>query len=214
MSISSRTKIKICGLMSEQDAEYVSEACADFAGVILAPDRKRTVSAETVKRIRRALNPDIPLTGVFVNAQIAEICAFAEKGLIQLVQLHGQEDAAYLMKLRKRCSLPVIQAFRIESERDLRQAEHSEADLVLLDHGIGGTGEGFDLSLLEKGFSRPFLLAGGLHPGNVAAAVSGYRPCGVDVSSGVETDGRKDSEKMKAFVTEVRHADKEQEVLL
>ncbi|MBQ8922400.1 MAG: phosphoribosylanthranilate isomerase [Oscillospiraceae bacterium] len=199
------TKIKICGLMSAQDAESVNAAGADLAGVILAPGRRRTVTAEALRSIRGALDRRIPLTGVFVNAQIAEISALAEKGLIQLVQLHGQEDAAYLLNLRKVCALPVIKAYSIASAADLRAAEQSDADIVLLDNGAGGTGLGFDRSLLE-GFSRPYLLAGGLSPENIGGVIAAHHPYGVDVSSGVETDGKKDPEKIAAFVSAVRNS--------
>ena len=145
----------------------------------------------------------IPLTGVFVNAQIAEISALAEKGLIQLVQLHGQEDAAYLRNLRMVCTLPVIQAYSVRSSEDLRRAALSDADIVLLDNGAGGTGEAFDRSLLT-GFSRPYFLAGGITPETAAEAAAQYHPYGIDVSSGVETGGRKDPEKMKHLVASLR----------
>ena len=198
------TKIKICGLMSAQDAEYVSAAGADLAGVILAPGRRRTVSYETLRSIRRSLGRSIPLTGVFVNAQIAEISALAEKGLIQLVQLHGQEDAAYLLNLRRVCPLPVMQAFRIDTADDLRRAEQSEADIVLLDSGFGGTGAHFNHALLTAGFSRPYFLAGGLSPETVGALIAAHHPYGVDVSSGVETNGQKNPEKIRGFVRAIK----------
>ncbi len=200
------TKIKICGLMSVQDAEYANAVQPDLAGTVFAQGRRRCVTQETARAIRKTLDARIPLVGVFVNAQVKEISALAEKGIIQMVQLHGQEDAAYLLNLRKVCTLPVIKAYSIRSAADLHAAEESDADIVLLDSGIGGTGEGFDHALLQ-GFSRPYFLAGGLTPENAAQAVSRLHPYGVDVSSGVETDGRKDAEKMQAFAETVRKAD-------
>lgn len=199
------TKIKICGLMSAQDAQYANEVRPDLAGMILAPKFRRTVSADTAREIRKALNPEIPAVGVFVNAQIQEITAFSERGIIQLVQLHGSEDAAYIRDLRMVCTLPVIQAFQIHTADDICRAEQSDADIVLLDAGTG-TGKTFDHTLLD-GFSRPYFLAGGLYPENAAALTAQYRPYGVDVSSGVETDGRKDFVKMQAFVNAVRNDD-------
>lgn len=196
------TKIKICGLMSAQDAQYANEVMPDLAGMILSKGFRRSISAETAREIRAALENRIPAVGVFVNAQIPEISAFASRGIIQLVQLHGKEDNAFIRDLRTICKLPVIQAFRVASPADLRLAERSDADIVLLDSGTG-TGKPFDHALLG-GFSHPYFLAGGLSPENAAAVIAQHSPYGVDVSSGVETDGRKDSAKMRAFADAVR----------
>lgn len=196
------TKVKICGLMSAQDAQYANAVSPDLAGMILTKGFRRTVSAETAREIRNALESSIPAVGVFVNAQIPEIAAYVERGIIQLVQLHGKEDAAYIRDLRMICTVPIIQAFKIASQADVKRAEQSDADIVLLDSGTG-TGKPFDHSLLE-GFARPYFLAGGLSPENAAALITQHQPYGVDVSSGVETDGKKDFAKMQAFVNAVR----------
>lgn len=196
------TKIKICGLMSAQDAQYANAVRPDLAGMILSQGFRRTVSAETAREIRTALDSGIPAVGVFVNAQIPEIAAFAARGIIQLVQLHGKEDAAYIRGLRMICDLPVIQAFKIASQADIELAAQSDADIVLLDSGTG-TGKPFDHSLLA-GFPRPYFLAGGLSPENAAALIAQHQPYGADVSSGVETDGKKDLAKMQAFADAVR----------
>ena len=196
------TKIKICGLMSAQDARFADEVRPDFAGMILSSGFRRSVSAETAAAIRAALDPQIPAVGVFVDAPAADIAAFVTSGIIQIVQLHGHEDAAYLAALRQMTDVPVWQAFRIRNAEDVRQAEQSAADTVLLDSGTG-TGKAFDWSLLS-GITRPYFLAGGLNPENAADAVGTLHPAGVDVSSGVETDGRKDFQKMRAFVRAVR----------
>lgn len=196
------TKIKICGLMSAQDALFANEVRPDLAGMILSKGFRRTIPAETAQEIRTALDRSIPAVGVFVNAQIHEITAFAAREIIQLVQLHGKEDAAYIRDLRMVCTLPIIQAFRIAEKADVLRAERSDADLVLLDSGTG-SGRPFDHTLLE-GFSRPYLLAGGLNPENAAALITQHKPYGVDVSSGVETDGHKDITKMRAFADAVR----------
>lgn len=197
------TKVKICGLMSAADAEAVNPLLPDLAGAVFARKSRHFVSHDTARSIRNALDSRILLTGVFVNAQIAEITALAEKGIIQIVQLHGQEDAAYLRNLRMVCTLPVIQAYSVRSSEDLRRAALSDADIVLLDNGAGGTGEAFDRSLLT-GFSRPYFLAGGITPETAAEAAAQYHPYGIDVSSGVETGGRKDPEKMKHLVASLR----------
>ena len=196
------TKIKICGLMSAADAQSVNEVHPDYAGMILSPGFRRSVTQETAAAIRSALEPAIPAVGVFVNAEPAEIAAYLERGIIQLVQLHGNEDDAYLAALREITGAQIIKAFRIRTQADVQTAKQSAADIILLDSGTG-TGKVFDWTLLS-GITRPYLLAGGLNPENAAEAVVTLHPAGVDVSSGVETDGRKDPEKIRAFVRAVR----------
>ena len=197
-------KFKICGLMRETDAEYVNAVLPDYAGMIFAPNRRRTVTHETARAIRQKLDSRIPLVGVFVNAEIAETAQLVREGIIQLVQLHGQEDAAYLDRLRAAVNVPVIQAFRIDSADDLAAAVQSKADYILLDNGAGGTGEAFDWSLVRE-IGRPFFLAGGLAPETVSDALR-LQPYCLDVSSGVETDGYKDFAKIRAFAAAVRGA--------
>lgn len=196
------TKIKICGLMTPQDAAFVNAVQPDFAGMILSPGFRRTVTRETAAAIRKALDAAIPAVGVFVDAEPADIAAYVNSGIIQTVQLHGHEDTAYIEKLRQMTDAQIFQAFRIRSAADVQQAEQSPADMILLDSGTG-TGKVFDWSLLSD-IRRPYLLAGGLNPENAPAAVAALHPAGVDVSSGVETDGRKDFAKIQAFVNAVR----------
>lgn len=196
------TKVKLCGLMSAEDAQNCNQVSPDIAGTILSPGFRRSVNAKTAREIRKALDDSIPLTGVFVNAQIAEIAAFAERGIIQIVQLHGDEDAAYIRDLRMVCPLPIIKAYRIAAAEDVRRAADSDADIVLLDSGTG-TGKAFDHALLGA-FPRPYILAGGLTPQNVAEAIAAHHPYGVDTSSGIETDGVKDLAKMRDFTVNAR----------
>ena len=196
------TKIKICGLMTPQDAAFVNAVQPDFAGMILSPGFRRTVTRETAAAIREALDTAIPAVGVFVDADPADIAAYVNSGIIQTVQLHGHEDAAYIEKLRQMTDAQIFQAFRIRSAADVQEAEQSAADMILLDSGTG-TGRVFDWSLLSD-IRRPYFLAGGLDPENAPAAVAALHPAGVDVSSGVETDGRKDFAKIQAFVRAVR----------
>lgn len=199
------TKIKLCGMMSVQDAGYCNLVKPDLAGIIFAPGRMRTVTPNQAHCIRRALDRRIPAVGVFINAQIGEITALGDRGIIQLAQLHGSEDNAYIAELRKRSNLLIIQAIRVRSDADMQRAEKSDADILLLD---GGAGEGrtFDWSHLRD-FRRPYFLAGGLDAECVGQAIRDYAPYGVDVSSGIESDGRKDPIKMQAFVSAVRALD-------
>ena len=207
MTARNRTKIKLCGLSRDCDMEAVNVLKPDYIGFIFAPKSRRYVSPERAAKLKRALDPGIRTVGVFVNEDPDRIAALVESGTIDLVQLHGAEDAKYIRMLRKKVgAVPVIQAFRIDGADDIRRAENSPADLVLLDSGTGGTGTVFDWDLAAR-LERPCFLAGGLDPENVAAAVARLRPYAVDVSSGIETGGYKDREKMAAFVSAVRAAE-------
>ena len=141
--------------------------------------------------------------GVFVREDPEQVAALLRSGTIDIAQLHGGEDAAYLRALRCRTDRPLIQAFRVDTAADVAAAQESEADMILLDAGDGGTGTAFDWTLLRD-IQRPYFLAGGLHPGNVRDAVERLSPYAVDVSSGIERDGHKDPVKMAAFVQAVR----------
>ena len=196
------TKIKICGLKSEDDISYVNELKPDYIGFVFLQGRKRYVSSSRAAHLRGLLDPSIPAVGVFVNEPLEQVIALAKSGTIQMIQLHGQEDDEYLRKLRERCSLPVIKAFIIRTKEDMESALLYPSDYLLLDNGLG-TGEAFDWSLIEK-INRPFFLAGGLNPENAASAIEQAHPYALDVSSGVETDGNKDYEKMKSFIHTVR----------
>ena len=198
------TKIKICGLRRPEDIAYVNEAKPDFAGFIIdVPKSRRNVPREKVRELTALLSPEILPVGVFVNAPMETILSLVTDGTLKAVQLHGQESQSYLEELKKQVAVPLIRAFSIRSPEDLTEAEKSPADFVLLDNGAGGTGETFDWSLLSS-FDRPFFLAGGLRLENIPEAVSRFHPYALDLSSGVETDGYKDKEKIIAAVAAVR----------
>ena len=203
------TKIKICGLSRPCDIDYVNEAKPDFCGFIIGvPKSRRNVTAEQVRLLRKSLRPGIQAVGVFVDAPLDLIAGLVRDGALDLVQLHGQEDEAYIAALRGRISVPIIKAFSVRTREDVDRAEQSAADHILLDHGAGGTGKTFDWSLLT-GVARPYILAGGLTPENLPEAIKGLRPWAVDLSSGVETDGKKDRSKILAAVRAVRNMDLE-----
>ncbi|NJE34012.1 phosphoribosylanthranilate isomerase [Megasphaera sp. SW808] len=195
-------KIKLCGLTRRCDIDWVNELLPDYVGFVFAGSSRR-VTDEQAAQLRKLLREDIPAVGVFVDEPIDHVAALVRQGVIQLVQLHGAEDEAYIRELRRAVSVPVIQAFSVRSPEDIQAASRSSADFVLLDQGAGGTGRAFDWSLAAA-LDRPYFLAGGLHPGNAAAAAE-LRPYAVDVSSGIETDGVKDRQKMIAFVKRIRH---------
>ena len=198
------TKIKICGLRRPEDIAYVNEAKPDFAGFIIdVPKSRRNVPQEKVRELTALLSPEILPVGVFVNAPMETILSLVTDGTLKAVQLHGQESQSYLEELKKQVAVPLIRAFSIRSPEDLTEAEKSPADFVLLDNGAGGTGETFDWSLLSS-FDRPFFLAGGLRLENITEAVNRFHPYALDLSSGVETDGYNDKEKIIAAVAAVR----------
>ena len=201
------TKIKLCGLSRPCDIRAANELLPDYIGFVFAPKSRRYVSPEKAAELKRMLDPGIRAVGVFVDEKPQVIEALVSRGVIDAVQLHGREDEDYIQDLRKRLgNTLIIQAFSIRSERDVKRAEESSADLILADSPGGGTGEVFDWTLLRK-IRRPYFLAGGLNPDNAGDAVNALAPYGVDVSSGIETDGYKDREKMEKFVLTVRRAD-------
>lgn len=198
-----KIKIKLCGLMRPSDIEAANLLHPDYVGFVFARKSRRYVSLERVKTLQELLHPDILAVGVFVDEKPDAVAAWLAAGVIDLAQLHGGEDEAYMEKLRGLTDKPIIKAFSVKGEGDIRNANESSADYVLLDAGDGGTGTAFDRELLA-GMNRPYFLAGGLEPSTVGEAVRRWRPYGVDVSSGIETDGVKDAEKMREFVDHVR----------
>ena len=197
------TQIKICGLTREADIDYVNEARPDYIGFILNfPKSRRNLSPEQAAALKSRLSPEIRAVGVFVDRPAEEVIRAAETVGLDVIQLHGHEDDAYIAALRERTNLPVWKAFRVRSAADLSAAERSSADEILLDNGYG-TGEAFDWSL-AGGFNRPFLLAGGLTPERIPQAIRALHPKLVDISSGVETDGVKDRDKILAAVRAAR----------
>ncbi len=201
------TKIKLCGLKRPEDIDVVNQLKPEYIGFIFARKSKRYVEPAKALQLRRRLSREILAVGVFVNEAPEVVAELLESGVIDLAQLHGGEDEAYIRRLRRMTDKPLIQAFRVESAQDLEAAGQSTADYVLLDSGEGGTGEVFDWTLIRD-IGRPYFLAGGLNGGNVGEAVSRYRPYAVDVSSSIETHGVKDEGKMRAFVEAVRTTDK------
>ena len=196
------TKIKLCGLSRPRDILAANQLRPEYIGFVFAPESKRYIAPKGAAELKELLDPNIQAVGVFVNETAETVARLLNSGVIDLAQLHGSEDADYIRQLRTRTGKPVIQAFRITSEEDVKRAEHSVADHILLDAGAG-TGTVFDWSMLRQ-LRRPYFLAGGLGPDNVEEAMERLHPYAVDVSSGIETDGGKDPEKMAAFVAAVR----------
>ncbi len=196
------TSIKLCGLMRAEDIEAVNILKPEYIGFVFAEKSKRCVTPEKAAELKRLLNPEVKAVGVFVDEDIDNVSKLLKNGTIDIAQLHGSEDNSYIEKLKKRINTPVIKAFQIKSGEDISEAQNSAADYVLLDSGKG-SGQIFNWELI-KSINRPYFLAGGLDTENIQSAIRSNRPFAVDVSSGIETDGKKDLDKMTAFVNAVR----------
>lgn len=191
-----KTKIKICGLKRPEDIIYVNEAKPDYAGFIIeVPKSSRNVTEDQVRELTAKLDPDIISVGVFVNAVPERVEKLLLEGTIHIAQLHGQEDEAYIKRIRKNTGHQVIKAFSVKTAQDIENALNSLADYILFDQGSGGTGRTFDWSLIPD-IKRPFFLAGGLGADNLETAIRTIHPYAVDLSSSVETDGVKDRDKI------------------
>ena len=201
------TRVKMCGLRRAEDIEAANRLMPEYIGFVFAPASRRYIAPEDAAVLRQRLRPGIRAVGVFVDEEKSAAARLLAEGVIDIAQLHGNEDEAYIARLKARTGKPVIRAFRVKSAEDLCVAEASPADMILLDAGAGD-GKTFDWSLLSS-VSRPYFLAGGLTPENTAEAVKRYHPFAVDVSSGIETDGFKDCNKMRAFMRAVREGDSE-----
>ncbi|BCI61385.1 phosphoribosylanthranilate isomerase [Solibaculum mannosilyticum] len=199
--------IKVCGLTRPEDIQAVNRFAPDYVGFVFAPSR-RHVSPETAKNLVRGLAEGILPVGVFVNEVPQRVAFIAAMCGLKVIQLHGNEDSAYQEEIKRLTGREVWKAVRVKDKESLREVMEGCADRYLLDayhpSQQGGCGQTFDWSLLEGILSQKIMLAGGLMPENVAQAVQLVRPYGVDVSSGVETDGYKDPEKIKEFIRIVR----------
>ena len=195
------TKIKFCGLRTLDDIYYANELAPEYVGFVFAPKSKRYVTPAQAEQLRNALSKKICAVGVFVNENPAQVAELLNNGIIDAAQLHGNEDDAYIQNLRGLSNKPIIKAFQIHYA--LRITHYAlNSDFILIDAGAGD-GKTFDWSLI-KNLRHEYFLAGGLNPDNVGDAIKLLNPFAVDVSSGIETDGRKDFDKMKAFADAVR----------
>lgn len=198
-----RTRVKICGITRVEDALVAARAGADAVGLVFYAPSPRAVTAAQAREIVRALPPFVTPVGLFVDAAIEEVRAVLEAVPLSLLQFHGDESPASC----RACGRPYIKAIRLREDDDLaaRARSYDDAAAILADaylEGVpGGTGRTLDWSRLPPRLARPLILAGGLTPDNVAAAVARVRPFAVDVSGGVETaPGVKDAVKIAAFM--------------
>lgn len=196
------TKIKICGLQEAQHVAYASELGVDYIGFVFAPS-SRQVSIERAKKLREHVGKEIKVVGVFVNPSETFVQEVIREVSLDIVQLHGEEEVA----LSERLAVPVWKAVSVRALDDIEQSKHFPCERFVYDAPgrayRGGSGETFDWSLMQD-VPNEYILAGGLHAGNVELAIQQLNPWGVDVSSGVEREGRKDEERMREFVRAVR----------
>ena len=215
-------KVKMCGISKVETIPAVVEAKPDYMGLVFAPS-KRQVTVDQAKILVEELNrgyakkygsdtehdknDTIKTVGVFVNETIDNLVTIANEANLDAVQLHGDEDEAFIQSLKERTNVEVWKAIQIRTAADTEKWIDSSADMLLFDayhkDERGGTGEVFDWSSLDA-FERPFMLAGGIDSTNVARAIRTVRPYGIDISSGIETNGVKDDEKITAFIKIVK----------
>ena len=192
------TKIKFCGMKTLYDIYAVNEIFPDYVGFVFAPESKRSITPAQAEKFRAALSKKILAVGVFVDEDYQTVAHLLNEGIIDMAQLHGDEPDSYIQILSGLTNKPIIKTF---DEENIELADYSRADFVLLDAGRG-SGKTFDWRKIN--LRRKYFLAGGLNVENVAEAIELLKPFAVDVSSGIETNGRKDFEKMKAFADAVR----------
>ena len=227
------TRIKLCGLTRIQDIEIANKLKPEYIGFIFWDRSSRNVSAIQAARLKGKLDPEIKAVGVFVNAPAEQVISYYNVGIIDIAQLHGNENEEYIKKLHD-AGLTVIKAFKMKKTGEninlagngnieipekptgdvitetsgkstddvITEAVKSSADYIMFDQGKG-EGATFNWQLI-KGIKREFFLAGGLTPENIEKAVETVQPFAVDVSSGIETNGHKDPDKMAAFVKNTR----------
>ena len=221
-------KVKMCGISKVETIPAVVDAKPDYMGLVFAPskrqvtvDQAKTLVEELHKQYANRYNRDaeqysnqtlihqefIKTVGIFVNETLDNLVTIATEVNLDAVQLHGDEDEAFIQSLKERTNVEVWKAVQIRSAADAEAWIDSSADMLLFDayhkDERGGTGEVFDWSSLDE-FERPFMLAGGIDSTNVARAIRTVRPYGIDISSGIETEGVKDDEKIKSFTNIVR----------
>ena len=208
-------KVKMCGISKVETIPAIVDAKPDYMGLVFAPS-KRQVTVDQAKTLVEELHKQyavrynsetIKTVGVFVNETVENLLKIAEEVKLDVIQLHGDEDESFIQILKEQSNVEVWKAVQVRSAADAEKWIDSSADMLLFDayhkDERGGTGEVFDWSSLDE-FERPFMLAGGIDSTNVARAIRTVRPYGIDISSGIETEGVKDNEKMKAFTNIVR----------
>ena len=200
-------KIKICGIVGNQDIGAVNIALPDYIGFVFAKS-KRQIDEKKAKTLRANLNPAIKVVGIFVNEDISNIEKLCTSNIIDIIQLHGDEDEDYIKRLRDCVSNKIIKAIRVKNQEDIEKQMEFPCDYLLFDtfhaRKYGGTGKAFDWSIIPN-IKKPYFLAGGINLDNIRQAIQ-HNPYCIDVSSGVETNGYKDADKIMNIVAMVKES--------
>lgn len=202
-------KIKICGIKRPEDVSYINLFHPDYEGFILSKGYKRTVDLFDAKFLASKTDREVEKVGVFVNENPRTAAEYAKVIGLDAIQLHGDENEDYVKQLRTLTNAKIWKVFRVKSEKDVKLAENSTADLVLLDTYVknvpGGTGKTINTQIIKNAeIKRDYVLAGGITPENVLDITNELKPFAVDVSGGVETDGVKDAQKIAELIKTVR----------
>lgn len=196
--------VKMCGIRRMQDVLYANEVQPDYIGFIFAKS-KRYIKPQDAAILQKQLDPSIKTVGVFVNEPVDSMLNTAKIVGLDVLQLHGDETEKEIKKIREKSSLEIWKAVRVQTVEDIIKAEELSIDRLLLDNfskeAYGGTGKVMDIALIEQAkITKPYLIAGGLHRDNLQEIIQRLHPQGIDISSGIETDGCKDLEKMKEIM--------------
>lgn len=201
------SKLKICGLRRDEDIDYVNEFKPDYAGFILSRPFWRSVNIETLAKLTERLSKKIIPVGVFVNEEIDYIIPFTK--FLRVIQLHGDEDNDFIKTLKRKTDCEVWKAIRPQTSDEINKACSLDADKLLIDsfskETVGGTGKIGNWEIIKSAkITKPFFLAGGISSENVKDAINTVQPFGVDVSSSIETDKKKDREKIRNIVEKIQ----------
>lgn len=192
------TKVKICGLSTKEAVLRAVEEGADYIGFVFANSR-RQVTLKQAQTLAKLVPESVKKVGVFVSPSMEELNEAIHSVPLDLVQIHGDVEEKYFSSIK----IPSIRALQV---REGLSIIDTQADYLLFDAPLAGSGQTFDWQLLDSHQQgKPFFIAGGLHPQNVTKAIAHFHPYAVDVSSGVETDGQKDLEKISQFIKEVKN---------
>lgn len=196
-------KIKICGLSREEDITMANLYKPHFIGFVFYPPSRRYVTPQKAAELKKLLHSGIKAVGVFVNGEISLIESLCSQGIIDMVQLHGDEDEEYMVRLKEVIQKPIIKAVRVKNAEEILAAEALPCEYLLLDtfheRNYGGSGETFDHRIIPP-IKKPYFLAGGLNANNIGKAGRTCNPFAFDVSSGCETQGYKDEMKFMGVV--------------
>ena len=193
-------KIKMCGLRRPDDIIYANEYLPDYIGFVFAESRRK-VSGEEAKNLGAQLDPFIKKVGVFVNEPVRSLITISKQAGLDIIQLHGDEGEEYIKEVKHETGKELWKAVRVRMVKDIQEAQRLPADKLLLDsfseESYGGTGKVMDFAVLDQAdIRKPYFIAGGLTVENLPEILKKAEPYGIDISSGIETEGVKDREKM------------------